>query len=227
MSAEEMQYSFEIKLGTFHTPNKMFTSIDVAGFLNKAQDMLVDASYSNKIESQDKYFESDEKTRVELGSLIKAETVLIGAFETGPTEHSNNTLVPIASDVLYVIKERCTLTYTDCNDDSQTVVAKVLPIRHDEYEMIKNSPFGEPYEELILRLDYGGTAVKKHELLSASGQEIQSYSIRYIKIPDRINIITQANCELHVSLHEEIVDRAVALAIASIPQNNVEQKIEA
>ena len=71
MTAQEMQYHFELKINQFNTLDKYFTSTDIAIFLNLAQDQLVNDRYSNKYGDVSSYFESDEKNRLELGSLIK------------------------------------------------------------------------------------------------------------------------------------------------------------
>ena len=42
MTSQQMQYSFELKLGQHDKLDKEFTSHDVALFLNAAQDDLVD-----------------------------------------------------------------------------------------------------------------------------------------------------------------------------------------
>jgi hypothetical protein len=71
MTAQEMQYRFELMIHEFHKVDKTFTSTDVAGFLNRAVEIIVSEKYSNKKGLPYISFESDEKTRIELGSLIK------------------------------------------------------------------------------------------------------------------------------------------------------------
>jgi hypothetical protein len=225
MTAQEMQYHFELKINQFHSVEKTFTSTDIAVFLNHAQDELVNDRYSKKEGNPGSFFESDEKNRLELGSLIK-NSVITSFVTSDSALHPNGQFASLPGDYLYSLQEMCVVGYSDCNSDSKTGIAKVLPVRHDEYIMNINSPFNKPYRELVWRMDYGATGTKKHELIHASDNTISSYKLRYLRKPVSINIITGVDCELHESLHEEIVDRAIVIALAMISQlnKNVESK---
>lgn len=227
MTAQEMQYHFELKLNQFNTLDKVFTSTDIAVFLNLAQDNLINDRYSKKYGDPSSFFESDEKNRMELGSLIKnhVSTVFVTA---DAALHPNGVFLNIPSDYLYSLKEMCVVNYTNCNSDVVTGSAKVQPVRHDEYAMNIDNPFGKPYNKLVWRMDYGATGAKRHELIHAAGQAISSYTLRYLRKPVAIDINNGVDCELHTSLHEEIVDRAIQIALATISQisKNVETKKE-
>ena len=215
MTAQEMQYHFELKINQFHRIEKSFTSTDIAMFLNQAQDDFIN--------DRQPRFEKDEKTRLEIGSLIKS-SVIVSFVSADAALHPNGQFAVLPSDYLYSIREMCTVGYTDCNSDSKTGTAKVLPVRHDEYLMNINSPFGKPYKELVWRMDYGITGLKKHELIHASDNTVTSYNLRYVRKPVAININTGVDCELHTSVHEEIVERAVNIALNTIPQTSKETK---
>jgi hypothetical protein len=219
-----MQYHFELKLNQFHTIEKIFSSTDIAVFLNRAQDEIITDRYSKKDNTPFRFFESDEKTRTELGSLIKNSNIT--SFVTSNELHTNAVFANLPGDFLYSIQEMCVVSYEDCNADTVTGTAKVMPIRHDEYMMNIDNPFGKPYKNLVWRMDYGATGTKKHELIHGDDQTIDTYVLRYLRKPSAINILTGVDCELHESLHEEIVDRAVNIALLTIPQSvkNVEPK---
>jgi hypothetical protein len=186
-------------------------------FLNRAQDDLINDRYSNKDGKGNTFFESDEKTRLEIGNLIKS--FVSTSFVTADAAlHPNGQFVSLPTDYLYSIREMCVVGYVDCNTDSVTGVANVLPIRHDEYNLNINNPFGKPYKKLIWRMDYGVTGTKKHELIHQLGHTISSYNLRYLRKPATININTGVDCELHPNVHEEIVDRAIAIALTMISQ---------
>lgn len=228
MTAQEMQYHFELKLNQFHSIEKTYTSTDVSAFLNLAQDQVIQDRYSKKVGSIVSFFEADEKTRMELGSLISNHIVNTGSFVTSdPALHPNALFALLPNNYLYSLQEMCTVSYSDCNNDGVTGTAKVIPIRHDEYLMNIENPFGKPYRKLIWRMDYGSTGAKKHELVHGSGETISTYKLRYLRKPTTIDINTGVDCELHESLHEEIVDRAILIALAMISQlKNVETKKE-
>lgn len=228
MTAQEMQYHFELKLNQFHSIEKTYTSTDVSAFLNLAQDQLIEDRYSKKVGSIISFFEADEKTRMELGSLIANHIVNTGSFDTTNIAlHPDALFAALPSNYLYSLQEMAVVSYVDCNNDSATGIAKVLPIRHDEYLMNIDNPYGKPYRKLVWRMDYGSTGAKKHELVHGSGETISSYKLRYLRKPTAIDINTGVDCELHEVLHEEIVDRAILIALAMISQlKNVETKKE-
>jgi len=60
--------------------------------------------------------------------------------------------------------------------------------------------------------------MKKHELIYGEGVTITGYRLRYLRVPSAIDIINGNDCELNDILHEEVIDRAVAAAVRSIPQ---------
>jgi hypothetical protein len=220
-----MQYHFELKLNQFHTVEKSFTSTDVEVFLNLAQDQIVQERYSKKEGDRTSYFEVDEKTRMELGSLIK-NTVITSFVTSDAALHPNGQFANLPSDFLYSLQEMCVVGYSNCNDAMVAGTAKVLPIRHDEYMMKIDDPFSKPYKELVWRMDYGSTGTKKHELIHASDNTISSYTLRYLRKPSAINIITGVDCELNESLHEEIVDRAIIIALAMISKSPETKKVK-
>lgn len=230
MTAVEMQYDFEMKMGVFHSLDKPFTSIDIAYFLNQAQDYYVDQRYSDKFRA-DTYFEADEKVRTELGSIIKAfEATGSNLTVSSNTMYSSSKMISLPSDYLYSIWELCRVIYTDCNGASATYDAKVLPLRHDEGNENIHNPYRKPYKKLVWRFDYGLTGSKRHEIVTDSSHTLYSYKMRYIKKPRRIDIINGVDCELHFSTHDQIVNMAVEMALRTIVsddnKNNVEQKQE-
>jgi hypothetical protein len=230
MTAEQMQYNFELKMNTLYGLKKPFQSYDINQFLNKAQDDLVENHYSIRDGDRREHFEADEKLRTELAELISYYTA--GSIEFDGSDialHQNGVFVTMPTDFLYALREECGILYTDCNDDSAAQTARVKPITHDEYIVNLNNSFKKPYRDLVWRMDYSSTTAdsKRHELITDGNYTIETYTLRYLRRPNRIDILTGDDCELNSSLHEEIVDRAVRFGMASLPQpENVEQNSE-
>ena len=225
MTAQEMQYNFELKLGEHDSLNKSFSSYDVNFFLNKSQDDLVEGFYSARINPASRYFEMDERARAMLALLIESTIITSGSFDSSSSDlHSNAVFVTLPSNFLYALEEQCSVSYTDCNNTSTTKISRVLPVRHDEYSMNIDNVYKKPWRDLVWRMDFGDSGGrKKHELIYGSGITINSYRLRYLRKPLSINILTGVDCELNDLLHEELVDRAVAFAITS---KNIETKVE-
>ena len=225
MTAQEMQYNFELKLGQETKLEKKFTSHDVDIFLNSAQEDLVQGFYSSRINPQSRYFEMDERARAMLALLIESD--VISSFTTSDAAlHLNAVFAELPTNFLYALEEQCKVTYLDCNSEAETKWSRVLPITHDEYTINIDNVYKKPYRDLVWRMDFGDTdGRKKHELIFGSGITILSYRLRYLRAPSAINIVNGTDCELNSILHDEVVDRAVAYAIKSIPQE-IEQNLQ-
>jgi hypothetical protein len=192
--------------------------------LNVAQKEIYQERYSKRDGDPGIYFEVDERTRLELGSLIK--NYKTATFDKVSVNlHPNAQFVSLPSDCLYSLQEQCIVGYIDCNNDSVTGPAMVVPMKHDEYMANIDNPFTNPEKKTIWRMDYGVTSAKKHELIHAQDQTIDSYQLRYLRSPLDIDINNKVNCELHASLHEEIVDRAIRVALTMISQLNQTKKV--
>lgn len=184
---------------------------EIEAWLNLAQRQELEYRYDRLIGKARTKFEGSERARRELANLIKSQTVNSASFDsTADDLHSNAFFVTLSSNYLYGIEERCT---TDSNG-----IIKVIPMTHDEYIENIDNPFLEPDDGMAWRLDFGFDTVtgeKKHEIVHSSNVTVNSYTVRYIKRPQKIKISPEQDCELDESLHESIVSRAVNLALSS------------
>ena len=208
MDGRQMQLSFEMKAGQFsdYQYPMPFQSHEIQDYLNEAQEALTILYYGE--------FEKTEQLRTEISPLIRNE--VFSSFVTGSAVyHTNAHVVDIPVGVLFPIEERCNVSYTDCNDASQSKQVKVLPITHDEYSMNVSNPYLKPSVDLIWRMDHGdaGSGYKQHELITDGVVTLNTYNLRYIKRPLEINLITVNTCELDPSVHEHIVDLAIEIAL--------------
>lgn len=106
---------------------------------------------------------------------------------------------------------------------------QVIPLRYDEYTRLMSKPFKYPVKNQAWRLMNSGIvadgkAVKKVELITNSWDTIQTYSIRYVRVPKPIIVANlgdlsidgqsaaSTECEIDPILHEDILQRAVELA---------------
>lgn len=223
MDIENMHYRFDILTRQIAAvEDRPFTSTEAEYFLNKAQEEIFEEFYSKREGRPDKKFEATEKLRRELNELI--EFVDITVFDAATEVHTNGSFVNIPDDFLYSIEEECSVTYTDCNDDTQTKIMKVVPITFDEYLANVNNPFGKPHHNedgLIWRMDFNKGAAastsKRHELITDGAVTLTHYYLRYLKRLTAMVIESGTDCVLDESLHEEIVNRAVRLALMTLP----------
>lgn len=194
-------------------------------FLTKAQEEVVVNLYNGKNIYGDS-FESTEEIRRYLDALVVTKTYnnseAIDALE--PTSDLENTRVfPLPEDIAFITLEKVTYSGEEGKCSLDGYSAKVYPITHDTYNTIKDNPFRGPTKYKALRLDYGENKV---EIISKF--PIKEYYIKYLKRPNPIILVDLTNENLQIDgksevqdltlnplLYETILQRAVALAVAS------------
>lgn len=228
MKLENFSTEFDTFLNSYNTqvalsPIDMgFTEYEKSVFLTAAQEDIVKELYAGTYTTE--AFESSEFQRRALESLVVQDTPTIDNSEGSPKLKDKfvHTIYTLPEECMYLVYEQATL---DSSEDSCLAdkTVDILPIVHDEYGRIRNNPFRGPNNRRILRLDQGN---RKVELVSSV--PIKNYIIRYIKYPYPIILVnldgtdvtingetTSRECELPDFLHNDIIQRAVRLALAS------------
>lgn len=208
-------------------------------FLTKAQLEIVKNHYLN----QNKYqasFEGNEKRRVDLKELIKNyETSTLLNSDVGISNLSKFYKLP--TDLFLTIQEQ--VVFNSNNDCINNKVVKVIPKTYDEYNIQIRNPFKKPDDNIVWRLDYSKqNSIDNVELLSV--HDIKKYQLRYIKFPSPIiltslvlgdfigmelsinNQTDEQTSELDESIHDEILNRAVELAVRDYKESNLQNKIQ-
>jgi hypothetical protein len=214
MTALEMQYEFEKRVGTlnYFGPDK-FTSAFIQGLLNLSQEYELQDIYSKRIGSRNTKFEGTEKLRREISNLITSYKTT--SFDSDSSQlHNNAVFVTLPANYLYGIEERCIVS-----SGGETASVTVKPMTHDEYNDDIKNPFLWPDDSLVWRFDYGltgATAAKRHELIHGEDETITEYEVRYIRRPQQIILdpSSSQDCELDKSTHESIINRAIKMAVA-------------
>lgn len=197
-------------------------------FLSKAQDELVKTWY-------DKRFEQSERIRRTLDNLVSTtSTTKIGTGERFITETE---LFSLPDDVQYILAERVELP------DSTSIYVK--PIKVDDINIAINNPFQRPsvkrIEKFALRLDRGLEGNTRVVELLLFDSDIEKYIVRYLRKPKAIILsdlteiggglsiegeTNETQCELDSSVHRDIIDRAVELALEAFEQQRLQTKVQ-
>lgn len=198
-----------------------FNEYEKSLFLTKSMEAFITQMYEG---SSGGPFEKNEKTRRVLEELVVQETLTPIDPSDFPQmladKRYRHTVFSLPSDVWYIVFEQA--LWDSADDCASRVVADVLPVTHDEYLRIRENPFRGPMGKRALRLDNGSQSI---ELVS--DREIGEYTIRYIAHPKPI--ITagylegltingenrRSECILNPSVHRDILEYAVRLAVAS------------
>lgn len=224
MTASQMHYEFKIgldKIDSLAYPNLIAEEIDV--FLNSAVDEFISQrAYGNNIRKQG--IEETQKRLDDLRNITKSYNTT--TFINTPNNKPNGVFVNLPSDYRHALQEDCTISYTDCHNQTVSDIGKVIPITHDRYNKIIKDPFNKPTNDKILRLAYEGDTF---ELISTANSTITNYSLRYLRKPAVITNgpsyqtpVAMINCDLSESTHREIIKLAIIRALSNIESPRVE-----
>lgn len=187
-------------------------------FLTQAQEQLVVELYTGRNDKTSS-FEKTEELRSNLKGLIRTATLTESKEDhKGISEYSKFFVLP--KDVLFITYESATLAdeSAGCKNGSEI---SITPVTQDEFTRVRNNPFRQASKRKALRLDNGLGIVE-----IVTKYDIKDYIIRYLSKPrpivlenfDEVSIdgVSEiSECELDSAMHGYILERAVALAIAS------------
>lgn len=242
MTVQEMNREFDIYYNNIAGQSNPDLDIyEKSVYLTKAQLEIIKDFYDSLSNKKQKGFEGTEKRRRDLNQLVKPYKTA-SSFTNNSNIHINSRYFNIPSNTFLIVNEQVKITSSDCAN-GKTI--EVLPITYDEFNKQIKNPFKLPDDSLAWRLDLSNINNQKIvEIISPyniSGS--LEYQIRYIKYPRPIilgNLITlypseelsidglsiESPCELNESIHKEIIDRAVELALGDYKPQNVQTKVQ-
>ena len=240
MTIHEFSDAFDIALSSYQSTtdyNEQFADNEIvlneyekSFFLTKAQEEIVKSIYNGLSISNS--FENTEAARRQLDALIK-QKVYKGTTkqDTGLHDKFNHYSFELPEDCWYIVFEQVTTVKSDKKCDSEKVL-EVYPVTHDDYHKIVKNPFKGPNTRKALRLDFD-----KLQVEIVSNYELSKYLVRYLSKPSPIvlcdliadgvsidGVTTPTDCKLSKLLHQDILDRAVQLAVTSRVALNKNQK---
>lgn len=244
MTNPEFSNSFDLLLNSyasqaqfgegFSKQEAVLNEYEKSVFLTQAQEDVVVELYTGK-NSTGESFEQTEELRRNLSSLVVDATLTPITTSSGSPLGTKSKFfsLPDGSDnlpkVWFIVYEALNTAETACEAYS---TIEVVPVTHDEYHRIKNNPFRGANRHRALRLDLLDGQV---EIVST--YTVTSYYIRYLKKPSPIVLVNltgeglsidgetnYTECQLHESLHQKILDRAVQLALQSKRINNTNNR---
>ena len=201
MTLEELSNEFDIIINSYdNSQSLVFNEYEKSIYLTKAQEYIIKDLYRN--------YEGTEELNSYLKTLIKDKTYTI--------EDSTNIELDYPDNFLYILKEYANIN-TTCKSNSRV---DVLPITQDEYNEVVGNPF-RGSKSKVLRLE-------ENKIKLITDLPIISYTMTYLSNPSPIILIDLPNgltinneskksttIETSESIHREILDKAVQLAIQS------------
>lgn len=201
MTLEELSNEFDIIVNSYdNSQSLVFNEYEKSIYLTKAQEYIIKDLYRN--------YEGTEELNSYLKTLIKDKTYTI--------EDSTNIELDYPDNFLYILKEYANIN-TTCKSNNRV---DVLPITQDEYNEVVGNPF-RGSKSKVLRLE-------ENKIKLITDLPIISYTMTYLSNPSPIILVDLPNgltinneskksttIETSESIHREILDKAVQLAIQS------------
>jgi hypothetical protein len=241
MTTSELKNEFLISYNSIASnsaPN--LDDFEISTYLTKAQLELVKDYYDPQSNKKQKGFEASEKRRSDLEHLlIHGDSSIILNTSTGIDKDSKMFVIP---NEVFLITTGYVKTSTDNSKCISNTDVDVIPITHDEYLLQKRNPYKKPNNKTAWRLTLS-RQFNQRVVEIISPYKLSKYIFRYIKYPKPI-IITDLNiafpndsltidgisvkteCELNNSVHREIIDRAVELALKDYRPENLERHVQ-
>ena len=194
-------------------------------FLTKAQDEIIKNYFNPQGNKYKEGFDASPKRQMDFSSLV---------VTTSPATFSSNTFVKFDDrsilfqmplDILFVLNETAL-----CKVDNVERTVSIIPITVTEYTKAMSKPYKQPLKNQAWRLFQAtGSGVNYiSEVIIKQGATLTNYRLRYVRMPPPIiltdlkdlhltikGIDSVSECQLHPSIHSEILQRAVELAKAA------------
>jgi hypothetical protein len=213
-------YAFQARFGSTDNPGTIeLDEYEKSQLLTKSQEDTVIDLYSgrNPIGAS---FEQTEELRRYLANLVREAKLSPIETTTGILGiDSKSKFFTLPEDLWFITYESVSITDGKCEGHTSL---EVIPVRQDEYHRIKKNPFRGANGRRALRLDLSDGVIE-----IVSKYAVSEYYLRYLrKIKPIIltdlgsensirGISSATECELPESLHQMILERAVAAALQS------------
>jgi hypothetical protein len=241
MTTREFSNEFDILYNSIAT--KSAPGIDIyekSVYLTKAQLEIVKNYFTPQGNKYQKGFENTSKRRNDLNELIRNyKTTLTISSNDGIDNNSKFFRIP--SNVFLIVQEKAKVISS--NQCLNNAYIKVVPKTHDEYNRQIKNPFKKPDKKNIWRMDYYSQNGSNKNIELISEYQITEYACRYVVYPSPIilgdlltlfpgenlsidNVSQEQTCKLSESIHREILDRAVELALADYKPEKVQLKAQ-
>jgi hypothetical protein len=217
MTAAEMKTEFLVgydKITNFAAPG--YTDSEISKFLNDSQERFLKKNYGDLNKYRTSYEETEKRSK-DLSELKRFST--ISTFTAG--NHPNSFFAELPENIVWATKEEVEINITDCHGDTSTKRVGVFPVSDDYYNVNIENPFKKPDATVVWRMDFSrtddtqvvsSTNSKRHELVT-DGSTINKYYLTYLKYPQTIDVTNSVDCELDPSVHKEIVEMAISIAL--------------
>jgi len=250
MTANEMRNLFKELYDGASAQEMGFDDIEVSRFLNLAKDIILSQKIFTFRNAQMEGFENSSKRDVELSNLKMTATVwedtvsgdwLFRYYGTDFTEQSvaitmHNDNMTNSNVVIFTIPDYVLYIVKDSSDIKQNgIMYRDVPVKNINEDNVNDKlkdPFSKPDVTTLYRMfstihDDDGTITRLVKIFLPENSILYRYNITFLRqsrdiIVDILEPNNQVNCDLHDVIHNDIVIKAVELAIGSIGSQKIQ-----
>ena len=222
MSIEDFSHEFDILLNSYDTSiGVTLNEYEKSVFLTKAQEEYVIGLYTGKNVSGESFEETEEMRRY-LSEIV--EEAIINPISTTNGKplgvDSKSKFFTLPDNLWFITYEAVAVEGDEC---MQGFSLMVIPVRQDEYQKLKKNPFRGANDRRALRFD-----LSENNVEIVCKYPVTQYYVRYLRklqpivLADFRNdgvtvngVAVPTECELHESLHRDILERAVVRVLQS------------
>jgi len=173
--------------------SEWFTPVEKDSFINQA--------IMEYTKNKHKAFETGEKVREDLLTLVS---------DTIPFANTDIIDLTAIADFLFVLRIEADIE-TGCGLKTGLPVP---PVQHDDFAETQRDPFNKAedlYPQYLQNVQGGNKTIQVY-----SDNTPEELRMVYLKRPAVVNITTPVNCDLPEHTHEEIVNIAIRMMLATI-----------
>lgn len=212
MTTDELSLEFDIlynNISSGQAPG--LTEEEKSSFLTKAYFELVKNYFNPKGNKYLEGIDGNSKRQADLEHLIAFESDL----STTDTQYLGTTVkqITFAKPYLAILEDFVKVSFKiiDSNKKEKTLYKylTVVPLSSMEYSRLRKKPFNYPAKNQVWKINVGD---KKFIFITSPSETFESYEVRYVKIPDKIDLEGSSDISISDSFLQEITQRAVELA---------------
>lgn len=212
MTTSELSLEFDIlynNISSGQAPG--LTEEEKSSFLTKAYFELVKNYFNPKGNKYLEGIDGTSKRQADLEHLIVFESDL----PTVDTSYLGTTVKQVTFEKPYlaILEDFVKVSFKiiDSDKEEQTLYKylTVVPLSSMEYSRLRKKPFNYPAKNQAWKINVGD---KKSIFITSPSETFESYEVRYVRIPDKIDLEGSLDVSISDSFLQEITQRAVELA---------------